>query len=608
MEVVADAPDGPRTPFRDRDLTVESLRERLRQRKVIQWALAYAAGAWALLQVVDLVGGQFGWPPDVLRSITAVVAVGFFAALVVAWYHGERGAQRVSGVELLMLSALLVIAGGVVAIVGGRMDAGAAETRAGEPDSGAGGHEAVASPEPASLAVLPFVNMSADSEQEYFSDGLTEELLNALARVPGLRVPARTSSFAFKGLNVPVDSIARRLNVAHVLEGSVRREGDRLRITAQLVDARSDTHVWSETYDRRLQDVFAIQEEIAGAIVREMQARLGGAGTGATAAARSTDPETYDLYLRGLHFWNRRGAESLARAIAYFEDAARRDPAHAPAHAGLALAHALLPTYADSTVRPALGRVEAAAARALAIDSSMVDAYAALGFAYMDNGKWDQAREAYRAGLERGPGNPTVLHWYSALVGLTESPERGLAMVEEAMALDPLSPGLLFNLGDQLGFTGRPREAVATFRRALEIQPSYGLAHRGLAVTLLQDGKPAEAASAAERLLALPGERTAFELAGAGYVFARTGDAQRARDILHALEERERSRNTSSVAHATVLAGLGEHDRAFERLRSAVADWDFHMVWLRRLLQGYEFEELRADARFADVRRGVGLR
>ena len=235
-----------------------SLFARVRARKLFQWAAAYVAGAWLVLQLIDVLTDRLAWPDVIFRAAIVLLAVGFLAALVVAWYHGERGEQRVSGVELGMLAGIFTLAAVSVMYFAGT-----------SPTAVAGDVPAAdAAPHAGSIAVIPFVNMSGDAEQEYFSDGLTEELLNVLAQQQGLRVASRTSSFAFKGSRVPVDSIARALRVAHVLEGSVRRDGEHIRITAQLIKADDGYHVWSQTYDRQLASVFAVQDEISRAIVR----------------------------------------------------------------------------------------------------------------------------------------------------------------------------------------------------------------------------------------------------------------------------------------------------------------------------------------------------
>ena len=243
---------------------MDGLVDRLRQRKIVQWALAYLAGAFALLQAVDLIGQRFGMSDTIVRVLIVVLAVGFFAALVLAWYHGDRGEQRVGGIEISLLALLLAIGGGFLWRV-------AVSGRAGGEQASIG---AAASLGAASTAVLPFVNMSADKANEYFSDGMTETLLNRLAQVPELKVAARTSSFSFKGTNTDMRKIGAALGVASLVEGSVQQSGDTLRITAQLIRAVDGTHLWSRNYDRKAADLFAIQDEIAAAVTEALIGQL----------------------------------------------------------------------------------------------------------------------------------------------------------------------------------------------------------------------------------------------------------------------------------------------------------------------------------------------
>ncbi|HEV2122232.1 MAG TPA: hypothetical protein VGW38_05595, partial [Chloroflexota bacterium] len=237
-----------------------SLVDRLKEHKLVQWALAYLAGAWVMLQVAGELRDTFAWPPVIVRAFTVLLAVGFLAALVLAWYHGEKGAQRVSGPELLMLTALLVIAGVAVAFVG-RADESPTATITGSADPPAAPMEIPADRE--SIAVLPFINMSGEQENEFFSDGITEDILTNLSQIRGLKVISRTSVMQYKGTQKSLRQIGEELGVGHVLAGSVRRAGDRVRISAQLINARTDEHLWAERYDRQLKDIFAIQSEIA---------------------------------------------------------------------------------------------------------------------------------------------------------------------------------------------------------------------------------------------------------------------------------------------------------------------------------------------------------
>jgi len=262
--------------------------QRLRERKLVQWALAYVAAAFALIQVLDVVAQRFGWPEAVERGVIVALAIGLFVALVLAWYHGERGAQRVSSTELLILALLLGVGGALAWRLASR-----AEPVATAGSANVAGASAAASADPHSIAVLPFVNMSGDKDNDYFSDGISEEILNVLAGVPALRVAARTSSFSFRDGKREAPEIASELHVRLLLEGSVRKQGERARITAQLIDASNGFHLWSQTYDRDLKDIFAIQDEIAAAIANELKVKIGGADE--IAAKKPPNPQAHDF-------------------------------------------------------------------------------------------------------------------------------------------------------------------------------------------------------------------------------------------------------------------------------------------------------------------------
>ncbi|MHB8448635.1 MAG: hypothetical protein ACYC9P_12005, partial [Rudaea sp.] len=297
---------------------------RLKQRKLVQWALAYVAAAFALIQVLDVVGQRFGWPDTLERVLILVLMLGFFVTLVLAWYHGERGAQRVSGTELLILALLLAIGGGLLWRA----------AKQGVQSSMTGTAKAVAMAAPGkSIAVLPFVNMSGDAKNDYFSDGITEEILDALAQLPNLKVAARTSAFAFKGKAEDLRKVGEVLDVATVLEGSVQTSGDEVRITAQLIDTRSGYHLWSEKYDRKLTSIFAVEDEISKSIADKLQVQLAGGNGQSLVAQKAIDSRAHDFYLRGLTLL---AARSVAEAVDAFQQAVAIDPDYAQGWAALA--------------------------------------------------------------------------------------------------------------------------------------------------------------------------------------------------------------------------------------------------------------------------------
>ena len=430
----------------------DSLWTRLRRRKVVQWGIAYAAGAWGLLQGLAYATATFHLPAVLQPLATIGLLIGLPIVLVIAWYHGDRGQQRVTAAELAIITLLFLLGGGLFWRYdrASEFEPGAAATAA----TATRGRDDQAAAAANSIAVLPFVNMSKDAENEYFSDGISEEILNSLAQVPDLRVAARTSSFSFKGQQKEVPAIARELKVRMVLEGSVRKQGERVRITAQLIDADKGFHVWSQTYDRELKDIFAIQDEIAHAIAGALQVKLGVDHAPGPAKPDTTDLAAYDLYLKGLSLWQARGPANLDRAERLFEQALARDPKFAKAWAGIALVETIRPGWFGTPSRVAFPRSRDAAERALALNPLLPEAYAALGNTAFAEGRTGTARELFERAVAISPSYATAWQWYGWGLSINGASEEGLPKSRRAIELDPKAPivrqdyaVVLYNLG-----------------------------------------------------------------------------------------------------------------------------------------------------------------
>ena len=434
-----------------------SLLAELKRRKFAQWLLAYAAGAWALLQVLSLLIGAYHWPDNVLRIGIAIAVIGFLVTLVLAWYHGERGVQRLGRTEALLLLLLLTLGGGMVWRIGHAPIPAAPASVASNPHS---------------IAVLPFVNMSGDKDNEYFSDGISEEILNVLASVPKLQVAARTSSFSFKDGKKEVPEIARELKVRMVLEGSVRKQGERVRITAQLIDASNGYHIWSQTYDRDLKDIFAIQDEIAKAIADELKVKLDGAAGPQAPRKGTRNVKAYDLYLRGLALWQKRGQAELWQALDLYKQAAAADPNFAEAYAGQAMVYVILPDwtarigYADS-----LALALDSAERALSIDATLPEPYLALAYLADGDRRRGTAAALYRRAIALRPSYATAYQWLGNSLWSGGQLQAGVAMLERASALDPRSEIIANNRGMALIALGRFADAKAICEPILKSTP-----------------------------------------------------------------------------------------------------------------------------------------
>ncbi len=477
-----------------------NLWERLRKHKVAQWTLAYGAAAYTLLHIVEMISGALDWPHLIVRIVALMLLLGVPVATTLAWFHGHRAQHRISGTELVILAALVALAGGVLWVLGRpHDDTHLAKATALAPASSGVQPAAIQKPPENSVAVLPFVNMSEDKNNEYFADGLTEELIDLLTRVPELRVPARTSSFYFKGKSEDIPTIARRLLVAHVLEGSVRKSGRTLRITAQLIRVDNGYHVWSETYDRQLDDIFKIQDDIAGAVVKALKVSL--LAGESPPAATVTNSDTFALYLEARSF-SRRGAEAdIDRGIDLLRQALRSDPKFAPAWAQLAI---LLGRNWDAwaTIPFEQARTEArdAADRAIQLDPKLAAARVAKGYtSFQFDWDWDTADAEFRKAVQLDPGDAEALMYAGSLSGWRGRFDKAIQFGTEATARDPLSSLGFHALGFSYFCAGRVVEAEAAFRKALELNPANPATHHFLGLMLLAQDKPMAALAEIER-------------------------------------------------------------------------------------------------------------
>jgi len=454
--------------------------------------------------------------------------------------------------------------------------------------------------DPPSIAVLPFINMSRDEENEYFADGLSEELLNVLAKIRGLRVASRTSAFSFKGKDVDIPTVARKLNVATVLEGSVRKSGKRVRITAQLIEVASDSHLWSETYDRELDDIFAVQDDIAQSVVKELreallgQSRESAAGNAAVAVkqaamGRGENPEAFRLYLQGKFFGERLNQADTDRSIELLGRAVALEPGFALAWAQLARVHGAQAGYGFAPINEGFERAREAAQMALRLAPDLPEAHVALG-SVLENHDWDwvAAEACYRRARELGPGLSEVHHHSATLARCMGRLDEATDYIRRAVILDPLSPRTQRQAGLIAFVADRMDQAAVAFQLAIDLAPTAGLAHAFLAVTRLRQGRVDESLEVAAQE---PHE-----------VFRRLALAM----IHHARGERDRSDAalgplidqygwTAAYQIAQVYAFRGEREKAFEWLDKACAQRDPGMMWIA---SDTFLEPLRGDPRW----------
>ena len=431
-----------------------------------------------------------------------------------------------------------------------------------------------------SIAVLPFVNMSGDAGNEYFADGLSEELLNLLAKLPELRVAARTSAFKFKGEKIDVKDVAQKLNVAHILEGSVRKSGKKVRITAQLIKAADGYHLWSETYDRTLDDIFVVQDDIAGEVVKALKLTL--LGTTSVTRSRPVDPEAYNLALQGRFFLERSSQKDLERAVEYFRRSRERDPGYAPAWAGLSRAFA---RQADSGLAPpadGYGRAREAAEKALTLDPQLADAHLAMGRIHqIYDWDWEAADASFRRALDLEPGNALALRRAGFQAVVLGRWNEAIDLDNKAIERDPLRPASYGSLGSALLAVNRDREAETAYRKALELDPDGATWHNSIGLTLLLQGKTDAALQEMQQET-----NEIWRLAGLPLVFHALGRRSESDAALAALKDKYAENWAYQIAE--VHAFRGEADLAFEWLERAYKQRDGGVADIKgdRLMRG----------------------
>jgi TolB-like protein/Tfp pilus assembly protein PilF len=447
------------------------------------------------------------------------------------------------------------------------------------------------------IAVLPFRNVSADPEQEYFADALTDAVIADIASISALRVVSRQSVMRYKNSQKSMRDIARELGVDALIEGSVSRVAGRIRLTVQLVDGRTDDHLWAHSYDRDLANVLSLQGELAQAVAQAVRVTATELERGGLAKRRPVDPEAYDLYLRGLYFWGRRDEEGLLKSLDYYQRAIARDPTFALAYAGIALTYNPLAVHGFMPAADARPRLRAAAERALTLDPGLVEAHIALATVTAHGWYWQEGERAWIEILDRSPNNGTARLWYGWLLGGLGRFTEGLAERERAVAADPLSLQNNSSLAASLCLIGRCREAVAQFQLTLKLDPQFPAAHSGLGWASLKMGKWQEGIAAFEEAVRLSNGdiRT---IAALGHAFGIAGRTAEARAILQTLEERSRQRYIAPFLLAWVHAGLGERDAAFARLEEAYREGSPGLMHIKA---DPPLDPLRTDPRFQQL-------
>jgi TolB-like protein/DNA-binding winged helix-turn-helix (wHTH) protein/Flp pilus assembly protein TadD len=455
-----------------------------------------------------------------------------------------------------------------------------------------------------SLAVLPLESLSSDASQDYFADGMTDELISDLGQIRALRVISRTSVMAYKHARKPLPEIARELGVDAVVEGTVLRSGDQVRITAQLIEAATDKHLWSRSYEGQLRDTLALQNQVAQAIADQIRINLNSQERAALKTVRVVNPQAYESYLKGRYFWNKRTAEGLKVALAYFNQAIEEDPRYAQSYSGLADTYALLGDwqYAVMTPKEALPRAKAAAIKALELDSSLGEAHNSLAFC-LDGFDWDfpAAEKEFQRAIELNPGYATAHHWYAWHLSLMGRYDEAIVEMEKAENLDPLSLIINADLAELLLLARSYDESIRQSRKTIEMDPNFALAHNQLGQAYLQKQMRDEAITELQKAVRLSADSPTC-LANLARAYAASGKKSEAAKLLTDLKKRSSPGYSHAPEIAVVYAALGDKSQA--------------MIWLEK---GFEerfnpgvllrpgFDPLRSDPRFQELVRRIGL-
>jgi TolB-like protein/Tfp pilus assembly protein PilF len=544
----------------------------LKRRNVYKVAVAYAVVGWVIAQIATQIFPFLEIPNWVVRLVIVLIAIGFPVALVIAWAFEAtpEGIKRTEDVDLAASARqprkhawiLVVIAGAALSVglffIGrytGRNTVSASELPA------------------KSIAVLPFDNLSRDPDNAYFAEGVQDEILTRLAKVADLKVISRTSTQRFKSAPDNLPQIAKQLGVMHILEGSVQKANDQVRVNVQLINAMSDAHLWADTYDRKLTDIFAVESDIAKTIADTLQAKITGSEKQMMAAQPTSNTEAYELYHKGRSLWEKRSGDNIPKAIAFYKQAIERDPNYALAYAGLASAYIILPFWAGADRLDAYSKAEDAALKALHLDSNLAEGHLALGKVYFWKIDLAASLREYQRATELKPNDAGAHHWLGndALAALGRF-EEAIAEVKHAVELDPLSPVINTDLGTTFYYAHRYDESARQLRKTLEIDPTFFYAYFNLGIALQAKGDLSGAISEYEKAKQLSDNTFVSTLCAQAKTHA--GDKDAALRMLSDLDKISQSREVLGYYRALLYLSLNNRDKALHWLEQGLKERD----------------------------------
>jgi TolB-like protein/Tfp pilus assembly protein PilF len=573
----------------------------LKRRNVYKVAVAYIFACWALSQGIAQVFPVFDVPNWIIRLIVLLIVIGLPIALVCAWMFEltPQGIKRTEDVDPVVAARApkkhvwiyVVVIGGLSSIGLFLLGRYTAWNTVSAPRT-----EAATVLPAKSIAVLPFDNLSRDPDNAYFAEGVQDEILTRLAKIADLKVISRTSTQHFKSSPDNLPQIAKQLGVMNILEGSVQKANDQVRVNVQLINAMTDAHLWADTFDRKLTDIFAVESEISKTIAESLQAKLSGAEKSSMAKAPTTNPEAYELYLKGRFFWNKRSGVDLRKAIDYFKQAIAKDPSYALAYAGLADSYMLLPNYdfGGTPVRESIAPAREAITKALELDDSLAEAHASLGLLDTVELRLERAVKDFHRAIELNPNYATAHHWLMLGELSLGRFDQAIAEAKRALELDPLSIIINADVSWLYACAHQFDEAEKRVRKTLEIDPRFFLAHYYLGGTLQLRGHLKAAIPEFQKAVELNND--AYSIAMLGQAYARNGQKDEAQKILARLTEEAKSRYVSPYAWALLYTGFGDKKRAIDELERAYQTGDTNYLFV--IKTDPLLDELRSDPRF----------
>ena len=576
----------------------------LKRRNVYKVAVAYAVVAWLLIQIATQVFPFFDIPNWAVRLVVVLLILGFPVALILAWAFEitpegikresdvgtGRSVTRRTGRKLVAITAVLAVIAAGLFVFQFLRHASSATARQSE--------AATASIVAKSIAVLPFENLSEDKTNAYFAEGIQDEILTRLAKIADLKVISRTSTQRYKSAPADLREIAKELGVANILEGSVQKSNDQVRITVQLINALNDSHLWAETYDRKLIDVFQVETDLAQKIASSLEAKLSGPEQRAIAARPTENTEAHQLYLKGRFFWNKRTGADLKTAGEFFERAVAADPTYSGAYAGLAQTYLLIPVFGAGRPLDFFPKAMIAARRAIELDDTSSDGRAALAMLLLFEFKFAPSEQEFRRAIELNPNYATAHHWFgnSLLVTLGRFDE-AIKEDQRAVELDPLSLIINADLGSTLMIARRYDDAIAQLRKTLVLDGNFAYARWNLGEALYLKGDVPAAIAEYEKAAALDDDPEILALLGRAY--AESGKKEKAMEALGKLKAIGEQRYVRNYLYTIIYIGLGDKATALDYLEKAQSDAETpDTTWLR---VDPLFDPLRDEPRFQQL-------